>query len=46
LLCAKASAANGKAKEAKMIMGKAISEFTGTNEEVNVLLTNSEIAIQ
>jgi hypothetical protein len=29
-----------------MIMGKAISEFTGTNEEVNVLLTNSEIAIQ
>ena len=37
---------NQPAKEAKQIMGKAISEFTGTSEEVSVLLTNSEIAIQ
>jgi tetratricopeptide repeat protein 21B len=27
-------------------MGRAISEFTGTSEEVNVLITNSEIALQ
>ena len=27
-------------------MSKAISEFTGTPEEVNVLIANSEIAIQ
>jgi len=25
-------------------MGRAISEFTGTQEEVNVLIANSEIA--
>lgn len=27
-------------------MGRAISEFTGTQEEVNVLIANSEIATQ
>ena len=34
------------AKEAKAIMTRAISEFTGSSEEVNVLLANSEIAIK
>ena len=34
------------AKEAKQIMVKAISEFTGTEEEVNVFIANSEISTQ
>lgn len=33
-------------KESKAVMSKAISEWTGTEEEVNVLIANSEIAIQ
>lgn len=46
LLLAKAMASNKKSKEAKAIMTRAISEFTGSSEEVNVLLANSEIAIK
>lgn len=45
LAFSKAYGANKKFKEAKEVMNKAISEFTGTPEEVNVLIANSEIAI-
>lgn len=36
---------NKKQKESKQIMTQAISQFSGTNEEVHVLLTNAFIAI-
>ncbi|KAL4503354.1 hypothetical protein ABPG72_000960 [Tetrahymena utriculariae] len=46
LLYAKALQQNNNSKEAKKIMTQAISQFTGTTEEVNVLIANSEIALQ
>lgn len=46
LLLAKSYGANKRFKEAKEIMNKAISEFNGTPEQVNVMIANSEIAIQ
>lgn len=45
LIYAKSLAQNGEHKKAKQIMTKAIGEFSGTSEEVNVLISNSEIAI-
>ena len=45
LLLAKCYAKNKKGKETKAIMGKAIGEFSGTSEEVNVLLTNALISL-
>ncbi len=42
---AKAYVSNKKINEAKTVISRAISEFTGTEQEVNILIANSEIAI-
>lgn len=43
---AKTLVALKRINEAKGVITRAISEFTGTEQEVNVLIANSEIAIQ
>jgi len=42
---AKCYSANKRNDVSKKVMQKAIGEWTGTEEEVNVLIANSEIAI-
>ena len=46
LLLAKCYMKNKKVNESKKVMTQAISQFTGTNEEVHVLLTNAFIAVE
>ena len=43
---AKCFVATKRLNEAKGVITRAITEFTGTEQEVNVLIANSEIAIQ
>jgi tetratricopeptide repeat protein 21B len=43
---AKAYALNKQLDKAKEIINKSIGEFAGTDQEMNVLLANSEIAIE
>ena len=43
---AKCYTKNKKSKESKQVMTQAIGQFAGTNEEVHVMLTNAEIAVE
>lgn len=46
VLYAKTLAVLKRGAEAKQIMTKAIQQFSGTTHEVNVLIANSQIAIE